>query len=281
MNDSQGAQTLGMREMSARSGVGEGTLRVWEARHAFPVPARLPSGHRRYSELDLMRVRAVVDARKHGLPLRMAIDRARRLGAEPRRSVYAALRESFPQLQPQPLSKRALVCLSRAIEDEACIRAERPLWFGCFQRERYYRQVQPRWAELARTSARSIVLSDFRRQRRPAGGPAEVPLFPSDPVMREWVIVCEGATFAVCLAGCERPSNYTAQRMFETIWTVEEAAVREAARVCSELAGRVAPELVEGIHESLREPPPSPRDELRIALALSSRMVLYATAQPT
>jgi hypothetical protein len=73
-----------------------------------------------------MRVRAVVDARKHGLPLRMAIDRARRVGAEPRRSVYAALPESFPQLRPQPLSKRALVCLSRAIEDEACIRAERP-----------------------------------------------------------------------------------------------------------------------------------------------------------
>ncbi len=113
--------------MSARSGVGEGTLRVWEARHAFPVPARLPSGHRRYSELDLVRVRAVVDARKHGHPLRMAIDRA------------------------------------------------------------------------------------------------------------------------------------------------------QAARVCSELVGRIALELVEGVHESLREPPPSPRDELRIALALSSRMVLYAT----
>ena len=52
--------------------------------------------------------------------------------------------------------------------------------------------------------------------------------------------------------------------------------MREAASVCSELAARAAPEIVNGLRESLREPPPVLRDELRIALSLSSRMVLYA-----
>lgn len=212
VSDSLGGQTLSMREMSARSGVGEGTLRVWESRHDFPAPARLPSGHRRYSELDLLRVRAVVDGRRQGLPLRMAIDRARRVGTEPRRSVYAALRESFPHLQPQVLGKRALTCLSRAIEDEACIRSERPLWFGCFQRERYYRHEQRRWEQRGRAE-RSIVMADFKRRRQRLGAPAEVPLLPSDPVMREWVVVCESATFAACLGGVERPTSSRGGRL--------------------------------------------------------------------
>ena len=60
MSDSNAAPALSMREMSTRSGVSEGTLRMWEARHGFPVPQRLPSGHRRYSELELRRVRAVL-----------------------------------------------------------------------------------------------------------------------------------------------------------------------------------------------------------------------------
>ena len=51
-----------MREMSARSGVNEATLRMWEVRHGFPQPRRVSSGHRRYSESDVARVRAVVRA---------------------------------------------------------------------------------------------------------------------------------------------------------------------------------------------------------------------------
>src|SRR5262249_28906591 len=81
---------LSMREMSLRSGVSEGTLRMWEARHGFPIPHRLPSGHRRYSELDLKRVRAIVQDRDQGLSLATAIERARQLSDEPRPSVYSA-----------------------------------------------------------------------------------------------------------------------------------------------------------------------------------------------
>src|SRR3954447_21517211 len=119
------AAGMTMREFAAASGVSAGTLRMWEARHGFPDPERLASGHRRYSERDLERVRAVVAARGGGLSLPVAIERPRRLGAEPRPSVFSALRERFPELAPHLLPKRVLVHLSHAIEDECCLRARR------------------------------------------------------------------------------------------------------------------------------------------------------------
>ena len=265
-----------MKEMAARSGVSEATLRMWEARHDFPMPDRLPSGHRRYSELDLQRVRAVVQARRQGLSLPMAIDGARTIGDEPRPSVFGALRDRFPQLGAHVLAKPALVALSEAIEDECTVQGDRAILFGCFQHERFYRQVEPRWREMARTAASAVVLADFRRKRPRKAAPSEVPLRPNDPLMREWVVVCEAPRFAACLAGFERPGGPAARRRFETIWTFQAKPVREAARVCCELVGRTAPEFVEGLAESLADPAP-PRDELRTAIDLTTRMVLYAT----
>jgi DICT domain-containing protein len=267
-----------MREMSTRSGVSEGTLRMWEARHGFPVPQRLPSGHRRYSELELRRVRAVLQDRKRGLSLTTAIARARQLSDGPRPSVYSTLRDRFPYLQRQLLPKRALERLSHAIEDEVCARSERPVLFGCFQHERFYRQAEPRWRELARTAELAIVLADFRRQRRPRGAPAEVPIRHADPLMREWVLVCEAPGFAACVAGFERPGREPGKRTFETVWSGERTVVREAARTCCELTARVAPELVEDLRARFEEPLPPPGDELRAIIDLTTRMVLYATS---
>lgn len=264
--------------MSARSGVAEGTLRIWEARHNFPVPQRLPSGHRRYSELDLKRVLAVVQARERGLSLASAIEYARGLSDAPRPSVFGRLRERFSQLHPELLPKRALVRISHAIEDECCARGERPLLFGCFQRERFYRDAEPRWREMAQTAERAIVLADFPRERRPRGGPAEVPIGAGEPIVREWVLVCEAAGFAACLAGFEPPGTPASQRRFETVWSAERKVVREAALVCSELVAGRSPELVAGVAEQLREPPPPIREELRTVVELTTRIVLYATA---
>jgi MerR family transcriptional regulator, light-induced transcriptional regulator len=265
-----------MREMSARSGVSEGTLRMWEARHDFPAPQRLPSGHRRYSELDLKRVLRVVQAREQGLSLSSAIEVARHLTDKPLPSVYAALRDGFPHLQPHLLPKGALLCLSHAIEDESCARADRSLLFGCFQHERFYRGAAARWGELARTAERAIVLADFPRRRSRREAPAEVPIRQGDPLMREWVVVCDGSRFSACLAGFERPRADRAERMFETIWTVEAAPVRQAARICCELIARSAPELVDDLRARLEEPLPPAPAQLRTAVALTARMVLYA-----
>lgn len=268
---------LTIREVAAGSGVSEGTLRMWETRHSFPDARRLANGHRRYSERDLERVRAVVRAREEGLSLPMAIARARRLGEEPRPSVYTALRDRFPELQAQALSKRVLMRLTHAIEDECCMRARRPLLFGCFQHERFYRAAQPRWREMSRTAERALVFADFAAARRPRGGPAEIALGPADPLMREWVIVCDAPGFAACLTGWERPAAPGRERRFETVWTVDPTVVREASRVCCELAARSAPELVEDLRERLADTPPPRSKELRAAIELTTRMVLYAS----
>ena len=61
------------------------------------------------------------------------------------------------------LRKRVLLALSRAIEDESCAQAERPLLFGSFQRERFYRQSQRRWRDFARTAELAVVFADFER----------------------------------------------------------------------------------------------------------------------
>jgi DNA-binding transcriptional MerR regulator len=270
---------LSIGDLAARSGVNEATLRMWETRHGFPVPQRRESGHRRYSEQDLDAVLSVVRARAEGLSLAGAIDRARRLALEQTPSVFSALREAFPELQPYVLGKRSLLQLSRALEDECALRARRPVLFGGFQQERFYRASEPRWRELSRTAELAIVFADFARLRRPKHAPAEVPLGPGAELRREWVIVFDAPNIAGCLAAWERPATGSRGRVFETIWTVERAVVRHAARVCADLAAQTNPDLVEGVREQLADEPAPAPDDVRNAVAVASRMVIYATGE--
>jgi DNA-binding transcriptional MerR regulator len=270
---------LSIGDIAQRAGISEGTLRMWETRYGFPSPRRLPSGHRRYSEHDLAGVVSVLRAREQGLSLPTAIDRARRLEAEPRPSVYGTLRDTFPHLNPQVLPKPALLWLSRAIEDECCARAPRPLLFACFQHERFYRHVEARWRELARTSDRAVVMADFHRLRKPRHAPAEVPILGSEPLMREWVVVCDAPELPACLVGWERPPTPGGRRVFETLWTVEPLVVRQAARACRDLAARRAPALVADLRERLADAPPAPGErQLRLAVELATRLLAYAAA---
>ena len=270
--------SLTIGELAARSGVAEGTLRVWEARHSFPAPARLPSGHRRYSERDLEAVLAVSSGRAAGLSLAAAIDRARRLVSEPSTSLYGALRETYEQLHPIGLSKAALLRLTRAIEDECCARAPEPLLFGCFQREAAYRESEHRWRDLARTAQGAFVLAEFPRMRRPRAAPVEVPIRPRDPLVREWAVVCDAPQRAACLVAWERPRVLHAPRVFETVWTIEPLVVRAAARICADLVGLSAPDLVADLRPRLADRP-APVDvgaQLRAAVEVAGRVVLYA-----
>ena len=252
---------------------------MWEARYSFPSPKRLPSGHRRYSEQDLARIQAVLRARDEGLPLPFAISRARRLEAEPRPSVYGALREQFGHLHPHDLPKRALIWLSRAIEDECCARSPRPLLFAAFQHERFYRQSEARWRAFARSAERAIVLADFSDLRTAPHAPAEVPLDESDPLMREWVLACDAPRLSACLVGWERPRPEGQPRTFETIWTVEPDVTREAARLCCELTARRAPGLVDDLRDRLADAAaPADQAQLQGAVELATRLLAYAVA---
>jgi DICT domain-containing protein len=269
---------LTIREVARETGVPEGTLRMWETRYGFPEPERLPSGHRRYSGDDVQRVRQVSRDREAGMSMPAAIERAQQLASEPEPSIFAGVRRRRPDLQPYLLAKRTLIALSHAIEDECAARAERPVLFGSFQRERFYRDAESRWRDLARTSATAVVFADFDELRTPDGAPAELPLDRSDPLGREWSLVCDAPGYAAFLAAWERPGQDGApdlERLFETVWSVEPRLVREAARIAAGLVERTAPDLLDPIVERLRHTPPPSGDELRLAGALTNRMVAY------
>lgn len=274
---SDGLLTIG--DLAGRTGVSTATLRVWETRHGFPSPQRLPSGHRRYTAADADLVRSVVRDRDAGISIAAAVERARRERREPERSIFAGVRRRRPDLQPYLLPKRALVGLSHAIEDECCARARRPLLFGSFQRVRFWRHAEARWGELARTAHAAVVFADFEPGSEPgAGGPVEIPIDRGDPFGREWSIVCDAPGYAAFLAGWERPGQdgvADSERRFETIWSVEPRLVREAADICLALVARSRPELARRLAPRLDGVPPPAGEELRLVGALTNRMVAY------
>ena len=276
VNPDSGEQGLPIGELVARTGLSEGTLRMWERRHGFPLPRRRPSGHRRYDESDVELIRRVARHRDAGLSLPAAIARARDSVSDVERSVFAGMRRRHPELQPVRLRKAVLLALSRAIEDESCARAEGPLLVGSFQRERFYRQSQRRWREYARTADLAIVFADFERPVIPARGPIELPVDRSHPLGREWAVVCEAPGHAACLAATELPQarrRSDAAREFEVVWSVEPALVRDAAEIGLRLALEAAPTLAARLGERLSGPPPAPPsdDQLHLATAIAAR----------
>jgi DICT domain-containing protein len=272
------ADELTIREVARQTGVPEGTLRMWESRYGFPVPERLPSGHRRYSGDDVQRVRQVQRDREAGMSMPAAIERARQIASEPEPSIFAGVRRRRPDLQPYLLAKRTLIGLSHAIEDECAARAERPVLFGSFQRERFYRDAEPRWRELARTSETAVVFADFAEPRTPKHAPVELPIDREDPLGREWSLICDAPDYSAFLAAWERPGQDGVpdmQRRFETVWSVEPQLVREASRIAAGFVERTRPDLLDPIVERLRETPPPSGEELRLVGALTNRMVAY------
>jgi DICT domain-containing protein len=274
---------LGIGEVVQRTGIAEATLRMWERRYGFPAPERLASGHRRYTEPQIELIRTVAAKRAAGLALPVAIEQAQSERGQPPRSVYAALRRRRPDLEPRVLLKPMMLALSHAIEDEALARAERLMVFGSFQRQRFYRQAQLRWRELARTAEVAAVFADFSRVRASRGAPVEVPVPREHPLNREWALVCEGQDFALCLAGWEPPESQHGpdeMRRFEAIWSVELDVVREAARICSAIAATERPAIAEAARARLEAPlSPATESQLRLASAVTARMLSYVSTQ--
>jgi len=214
-------------------------LRAWELRYGFPTPDRLPSGHRRYSSQHVEQVRQVQRHRAAGASLQDAIsttlvDRGRRES-----SIFAGVRRRWPNLPVHRLSKRAVWAVSRSIEDECCARADRPVLIGSFQRERFYRQSEHRWRELARTASAAMVFADFESTRHRPGAPSEIAAPRDAPLLREWVVICDGSDAAACLIAVElaNADDSERHRRFDTMWTVEPGIVRDASNIACVLAG--------------------------------------------
>ncbi len=273
-----GSADLSIGEVAARSGVPEGTLRMWERRHGFPHSERTARGHRRYSEQQLELVRRVGAARAAGVSLHAAIERARAAHHERASSLFAALCRRHPELEARLLPKPLMRSFSHAIEDETLARAERPFLFAGFQRERFYRREQSRWRELADGARLAVVFADFPAPAVSGRGPAEVPITHTDPLAREWALVCDSDGYAVCLAGRERASSHPGRpsvtRVFEAVWSVDPEIVRDAARICAEVAAQALPEALAPVIERLDAAPAVPaREQLRLATSITNRLL--------
>jgi DICT domain-containing protein len=227
--------TLGIGELARRTGLTQQAIRAWETRFDFPLPARTDSGRRRYAVADVDRIQRVVALKESGVRLAQAIARVRGEATTGPLSIYGALRDRHPQVESRVLRRQVLVAISHAIEDEAMSRASRPVVFGAFQRESFYREAAARWGEIARTASACLVFADFRVSGGGAGAPLEVPLEPGSPLLREWAVVVAAPSFSVVLTAWEVPRQETVppqRREFESMFTFDPAAVRTAAEVC-------------------------------------------------
>jgi DNA-binding transcriptional MerR regulator len=276
-------QNLTIGELARRVGLTSATLRAWEHRHEFPTAERLPSGHRRYSESDVERVREVLRQRDAGARLEAAIARVRdgaEAAAGPRPgSVYAELRRRHPQLAGHRLRKRTLTALSWAIEDEFCAKAADPYLFGAFQRREFYDASRSRWRELARVARSAVVLADFEAPA--AGSPVEVALSPSSPMHREWTVVCDARELAAVLSAWELPGQDDVpdrDRIFECVWGVDPAAVRTAARVSAGVAFEAGWQDAGPLLYELADEPSPVAADLGSVTTLFNRVVSYVDA---
>lgn len=231
-------QTLAIGELAARTGLTPAVLRMWEQRHGFPRPQRLDSGHRRYAASDVAAIEGVLRRRDAGVRLDVAIAEAARTPDRPTPSVYAELRRRHPHLAHQRLRKATLLALSWAIEDECAARAQQAVVFGAFQEPRYFRAARARWRDLARVARHTVVLGGAD-EATTDGRLTLVPLADDAPLRGEWAVVCDAPGFTAALSAWEVPGQRGVpepDRVFESAWTVEPGPVRDAARVCAEVA---------------------------------------------
>lgn len=267
---------LSISDLAERTGVPQATLRSWEARYGFPEAARLPGGHRRYPQSAVARVQEVQRHRRSGLALEAAVRRVTTAALPASTSLFAEVRRRHPDLAPQVLSKKAMLGLSRAIEDECCAQATRPALFASFQRRRFFRASYARWVELARTAQVAVVFADFTDPVDVRSGlPVEVPVPYDSPLNREWAIVCESPDRPVCMVGWERPGEGLGRRRFEVVWSVDPQVVREAARVALELSELHRPGWHGGEVGPFEESAPAASEDLRRASGVMSRMMGY------
>jgi DICT domain-containing protein len=280
MASNESLTTAGLAE---RAGMSAGTLRMWESRYGFPSPHRLPGGHHRYSSRDAEMLQQVLRLREQGLSIPAAIARARSIEVQAPASIFAGLRAARPDLQPFAVHKRALLSISRALEDEYCAQASPGLLIASFQRARFYRHSERRWRELSRTAQAAFVLADFDAVRSPTGGPIEVPIDRGDPIAREWTLIIDAPGAHACLAAWERPTTTVlpdAERRFELIWSFEPEVVGAARAVACALIAEIDAKLIRRIPAPSDEPLPASPPELRFAAALAHRMIGYLATMP-
>ena len=280
-----GPAVLSISEVSRRTGVSVAGLRNWEQRYGLPRPQRSSSGQRRYTEADCDLLTEVLRRRASGLSLSAAMAQATASnGGGDERSIFAGLRRQHPALRVHVLTKRALLAVTRAIEDECAARAQRPVLLGSFEREQHYQASAPRWADLARAAEHTVVFADFAHSRLRPGPIAEVAVPGDSPLRREWTLICDAPDAPACVVAWERPGQDRRpdrDREFEVLWSVDPQVVRDAARIGAGLAIEALPELSQIPHrltDHLGGEPAASSADLRRASGVLERTLDYLAA---
>jgi DICT domain-containing protein len=270
---------LTISEVSRRTGIPVAGLRNWEQRYGLPRPERSASGQRRYRESDCTLLADVLRGRASGLSLPAAMAHALAGAAEhAERSIFAGLRRRHPDVRVHVVTKKTLLALTHAIEDECCARAQRPVLLGAFQRERFYDAARPRWADLALSAERSVVFADFAGTSGQRGPLTEIAIPETSPMRREWSVVCDAADLPACVAAWERPGQEPRRdldRVFEALWSVDPQVVRSAARIGVALAAAAAPGIPAELEARLSQEADASSADLRRASGLIERTLDY------
>jgi DICT domain-containing protein len=274
-----GEAVLSISEVSQRTGVPVAGLRNWEQRYGLPRPQRTPSGQRRYREADCDLLIEVLRLRAGGLSLSAAMTQATaRAEGDTEQSIFAGIRRRHPALPVHVLTKKILLAVTWAIEDECGALAQRPVLLGSFQRQRYYQSAAARWADLARVAQQTVVFADFAHSRLRPEAVAEIAVPEHSPLRREWALICDAPDAPACVLAWERPGQDQQReqdRIFEALWSVDPQVVRTAARIGSRLASAAVPELRERLAGRLSEEPGPSSADLRRAGGVIERTLDY------
>ena len=274
-----------IKHVAERTGLAPGTIRMWEHRYGFPDPARSDGGYRHYSLADVDRIRSVIAYRDRGLSIPAAIERALASDTPTESSIYAAVATAEGAPKPQVLRKSTLHALSRAMEHEALAQGAKPVCFGAFQHEGFYRPVEHRYRQIARTADATVVFADFTEIRDEGRAkPVELPIGPDDALGNEWVVIVDSPGYSACLLAWEQPGDRgvggtrDSQRRFESLWTVNPKIVRRASEVAAKLAAKRDPQLGARLDDVLAARPLGGDIQNQALTALSNRIVAYVEA---
>jgi MerR family transcriptional regulator, light-induced transcriptional regulator len=280
---SGGQAGLSISEVSQRTGIPVAGLRNWEQRYGLPRPQRSAGGQRRYREADCDLLADVLRLRAGGLSLPAAMARAALSAASSyQQSIFAGVRRLHPGLRVHVLDKPALLAVTRAIEDECCAGAQRPVLLGSFQVRRFYQAAALRWADLARGAEQTLVFADFERARLLPGPLAEIPVPGDAPLRREWTLVCDAPDQPACVAAWERPGqarHHDQDRIFEVVWSVDPQVVRSAARIGTALAAAAFPDIGSRLAARLGLEPGAGSADLRRASGVIERTLDYLVTE--
>jgi DICT domain-containing protein len=154
-----------------------------------------------------------------------------------------------------------------------------PIVVAAFQAEANYRAVEHRYRRLARVADAVAVFAGFGQVGEHADDePVEVPVGAADALGHEWAVIVDAPGYAACLVGWETPAKAGGERIFEAVWTMDAAVVRQAVQVGAVLAGRACAALGERLEALLADRPLAVEVPAPGLTALTNRIVGYLDA---